>query len=75
MASNDPRMDNQDLKILESRIDDLIETCRRLKNENQTLKSGQNTLNEQHTRLVEKTRVARARIETMIDRLKALERS
>lgn len=75
MASDDSRMDNQDLKILESRIDDLIETCRRLKNENQALKSGQNTLNEQHTRLVEKTRVARARIETMIDRLKALERS
>lgn len=68
-------MENKDLKILESRIDDLIDTCQRLKGENQALKSKQGSLSEQHTRLVEKTRVARARIETMIDRLKALERS
>ncbi|MBI3547355.1 MAG: TIGR02449 family protein [Gammaproteobacteria bacterium] len=75
MASDDSRTDNQDLKILESRIDELIEYCRRLKNENQSLKSEQNNLSEQHARLMEKTRLARARIETMIDRLKALERS
>lgn len=75
MAGDNSRMDNTDLKILESRIDELIETCRRLKNENQALKSDQNNLSEQHARLMEKTRHARARIETMIDRLKALERS
>jgi cell division protein ZapB len=73
--ANDDRAESTDLKILESRIDELIETCRRLKSENQSLKSEQNNLNEQHARLMEKTRVARARIETMIDRLKALERS
>ncbi|MHB8742894.1 MAG: TIGR02449 family protein [Sulfuricaulis sp.] len=75
MASNDMRPESTDLKILESRIDELIETCRRLKGENQSLKSEQNDLSEQHARLMEKTRLARARIETMIDRLKALERS
>ncbi len=75
MASDDSRLESTDLKILESRIDELIETCRRLKSENHSLKSDQDTLNEQHTRLMEKTRHARARIETMIDRLKALERS
>lgn len=75
MASDDSRLDSTDLKILESRIDELIETCRRLKNENQALKSDQDSLSEQHARLMEKTRHARARIETMIDRLKALERS
>lgn len=75
MASDDTRLESTDLKILESRIDELIETCRRLKSENQSLKSEQNDLNEQHARLMEKTRLARARIETMIDRLKALERS
>ncbi len=75
MASDDTRLESTDLKILESRIDELIETCRRLKSENQSLKSDQNNLNEQHARLMEKTRLARARIETMIDRLKALERS
>ena len=75
MASDDSRTESQDLKILESRIDELIESCRRLKNENLSLKSEQNDLSEQHARLMEKTRLARARIETMIDRLKALERS
>ena len=73
--ANDDRAESTDLKILESRIDELIETCRRLKSENHSLKSEQNNLNEQHARLMEKTRVVRARIETMIDRLKALERS
>ncbi|MGE5241774.1 MAG: TIGR02449 family protein [Bacteroidota bacterium] len=75
MASNDSRLESQDLKILESRVDELIDTCRRLKSENESLKSERSDLNEQHARLVEKTRLARARIETMIDRLKALERS
>lgn len=75
MASDDIRLESTDLKILESRLDELIETCRRLKGENQSLKSNQNDLSEQHARLMEKTRLARARIETMIDRLKALERS
>jgi len=75
MANEDSRADSTDLKILESRVDELIEACRRLKNENHSLKSDQNNLSEQHTRLMEKTRHARARIETMIDRLKALERS
>ena len=75
MVSDDARVESTDLKILESRIDELIETCRRLKIENSSLKSDQSNLNEQHARLMEKTRLARARIETMIDRLKALERS
>lgn len=75
MALNDQHAESLDLKILESRIDELIETCRRLKSENQSLVTDQNDLSEQHARLMEKTRLARARIETMIDRLKALERS
>ena len=75
MAPDDQHAESLDLKILESRIDELIETCRRLKSENQSLKTDQNDLSEQHARLMEKARLARARIETMIDRLKALERS
>lgn len=67
--------ENDDLKLLESRIDQLIEACQRLKNENDALKSGQGHLSVEHARLVEKTRIARERIESMISRLKALERS
>lgn len=68
-------MDSDDLKQLESRIDQLIEACQRLQNENQSLKSEQGSLQAERTRLLEKTRIARERIESMINRLKALERS
>jgi cell division protein ZapB len=68
-------MDNDNLTKLEQRIDELISACRRLSEENLSLKSGQQNLSEEHARLVEKTQVARSRIESMIGRLKALERA
>jgi cell division protein ZapB len=68
-------VENEDLKKLETRIDELINACQRLRKENQALKSEQFQLNDRHSKLMEKTRVARERIESMIGRLKALERS
>ncbi|MFL6621410.1 MAG: TIGR02449 family protein [Sulfurifustaceae bacterium] len=68
-------MESDDLKQLENRIDQLIEACQRLQSENQSLKSEHNNLQAERTKLLEKTRVARERIESMISRLKALERS
>ena len=59
-------MKNETLKKLENRVDDLIGTCRQLKKDNQVVK-------DEHARLIEKTQVARTRIESMIGRLKALE--
>jgi len=63
-------MDNDNLKKLESRVGDLIETCQKLRQENKSM----NHLSDDHAKLVEKTQIARARIEAMIGRLKALER-
>jgi cell division protein ZapB len=68
-------VESEDLRKLETRIDDLINACQRLRQENQSLKSEHDVLSEKHVRLMEKTRVARERIESMIGRLKALERS
>jgi cell division protein ZapB len=68
-------VESEDLRKLETRIDDLINACQRLRHENQSLKSEHDVLNEKHGRLMDKTRVARERIESMIGRLKALERS
>lgn len=67
-------MESDDLKQLESRIDQLIEACQRLRDENDSLKSEHGNLQVERAKLLEKTRIARERIETMIDRLKALER-
>lgn len=68
-------MDSENLAKLEERITELIDTCRRLNRENHTLKTDHGNLASEHARLIEKTQVARARIEAMIGRLKALERS
>lgn len=68
-------MDNENLKMLEQRVEQLIAACQRLKKENRSLKSGQRDLAQEHARLVEKTQIARTRIESMIGRLKSLERS
>ena len=70
MAANEDH-----LKALETRIDQLIEACQRLKIENDALRTEQDQLQVEHAKLTEKTRIARERIEMMIGRLKALERS
>ncbi len=67
-------VESDEIRNLEGRIDQLIAICQHLKLENHSLKSKHKDLVDEHTRLVEKTRLARARIEGMIGRLKALER-
>jgi cell division protein ZapB len=68
-------VERDDLKKLESRVDELIALVERFRHENRLLKSERDTLNDRHSRLSEKTKLARERIESMIGRLKALERS
>ncbi|MCU7959992.1 MAG: TIGR02449 family protein [gamma proteobacterium symbiont of Bathyaustriella thionipta] len=72
MESNNNNND-LDLKKLEVRIEELIRTCARLKQENTTLRSSQTDLVNERAELVEKTELARARVESMITRLKTLE--
>jgi len=62
-----------DLKALEVRVEELIKACDFLKQENKTLKVAQENLVTERAALVEKTELARTRIEAMISRLKALE--
>lgn len=58
---------------LEKQIDDLIEICGKLKDENSLLKNRQDMLVEERARLIEKTELARNRVESMLVRLKAME--
>jgi cell division protein ZapB len=69
------RVEPDEIKMLESRIDQLIDFCQQLKHENSSLRSENQDLADERARLVEKTKLARTRIETMIGRLKALERT
>jgi cell division protein ZapB len=66
-------MEELDLKKLEGRVDDLIKTIDRLQNENKTLRDSHSHLQGERTRLLEKTELARTRVEAMIGRLKAIE--
>lgn len=63
-----------ELKDLEGKLDQLIEQYRFVKIENNSLKSKQETLVREKARLLEKTNLARTRVEAMITRLKAMER-
>ena len=62
-----------DLRQLEQRIDELIETVGTLKNENTSLRQQKDKLVNERSQLIEKTEMARSRVEAMISRLRSLE--
>jgi cell division protein ZapB len=66
-------MEELDLTKLEGRVDALIKTIDRLQSENKTLRDSHSNLQAERTRLLEKTDLARTRVEAMIGRLKAIE--
>ena len=66
-------MENQELKILEGRIDELIKLCSHLDQEIKTLKASERVLREERSKLLRKNEDARFKVESMITRLKALE--
>lgn len=61
-----------ELKRLEERIDALILLCQKLQNENRSLKSKQSDLVRDRAHLIEKTALAKNRVEAMITRLKSM---
>jgi cell division protein ZapB len=65
--------DTLELAALETRVDELIRKVDGLANENETLRSQQDQLTTDRAGLIEKTELARNRVEAMIARLKAME--
>lgn len=70
---NPTQMTDIELKKLETRVDDLLQTCDKLMNENKSLRQQQETLFSERANLIEKNELARTRVEAMITRLKSLE--
>jgi cell division protein ZapB len=62
-----------DLQALEIRVEELIRACSFLKDENKSLRQKQEHLVAERATLIEKTELARARVEAMITRLKSME--
>lgn len=63
------------LRDLESQVDELIEECDRLREENIALRNRQASLASECARLIERSEAVRSRVETMIARLRAMEGS
>lgn len=70
---NAASLDGVDLQALETQVDDLIQTCDQLTDENRALRDQQSTLVAERASLIEKSELARSRVEAMIARLKAME--
>ena len=66
-------MENPQFKLLERKVVDLIHLCEQLDRENRALKNAANGWQQEREQLVQKTEVARTKVEAMIVRLKALE--
>jgi cell division protein ZapB len=62
-----------DLQALEVRVEELIRACSYLKDENKSLRMRQDNLVAERAALIEKTELARTRVEAMITRLKSME--
>ena len=64
---------SQELQRLERRLDELVVITNQLKEENRSLKQHQDTLIGERATLLQKNEQVRARVESMIGRLKAME--
>ena len=63
----------QGLDALEARVDELIRTVERLSQEHRSLYARLKSLMAERADLIDKTDMARTRVESMINRLKSME--
>jgi cell division protein ZapB len=66
---------DQDLKRLEFRVEELIRSIERLKEENRSLRVQQEHMTAERAQLIERNEMARTRVEAMILRLKSMEQN
>ena len=74
MTNSTPQsVTEQELRKLEVRLDELVTSIERLKEENRSLRDQQDSLVSERANLIEKNEMAKTRVEAMINRLKAME--
>jgi cell division protein ZapB len=66
-------MPPSDLDTLERRVNELIDLCKLLARENRALRTQQNNWTAERAKLIEKSELAKSKVESMITRLKSLE--
>ncbi len=67
-------MANNDLEALEEKVDELIALSEVLVEENQVLKAKQQSWTTERAKLVERNELTKTRVESMITRLRALDK-
>jgi cell division protein ZapB len=73
MSENEPMQST--VSEIAARVDQLVELCRRLSEENRSLRQSQEQLANERAGLSARNEQARARVEAMIGRLKSLEQN
>ena len=68
-------MTDESFDNLSAKVDDLIDLCAEMKRENQMLKETQNSWNSERKQLMEKNQEAKTKLQSILDRLKALDNS
>ncbi len=68
-------MAENQLKVLEQKIDELISLCNDLNRENQSLKAENQNWQRERQALIDKNEVARNKVEAMISRLRTMEQT
>jgi len=66
-------MADNELQVLEQKIDELIALCDQLNRENQALKADNAGWQSERQDLLDKNELARTRVEAMINRLRTME--
>ena len=62
-----------ELKRLEKRLDELVDICKKLQEENESLRNRQDVLTAERATLLQKNEQVRTSVEAMIGRLRLLE--
>ncbi|MDX1443428.1 MAG: TIGR02449 family protein [Gammaproteobacteria bacterium] len=70
--SDDPKF-RSELKHLEERLEEVLDLCSKLTEENRSLRDSQEQLVQEKATLVQRNEQVRTRVEGMITRLKSLE--
>ena len=63
----------EEMDVLERRVSELISLTEQLSRENKALRTQQENWSVERAKLIEKTELAKRRVESMIGRLRALE--
>lgn len=68
-------MSEDRFNTLNDKVDDLIDLCADMKRENQLLKSSENSWQGERKQLLEKSKDAKTKLESILVRLKAMDQS